>query len=81
MLVKAVKKGDKKRYHVVSRLCLGHTCFQPGMYQHRGLSGGGSKTSGRSAVCLHNANHGCPITPRYSKSLEQERKAKGWKIR
>ncbi len=59
------KTGDKRRYAFVDRGCLGRTCFQPGMYQHRGATLSGSRNTGSedSATCMHRAYHGCPDGP------------------
>jgi len=76
--MKAKKKGNSQRYKIFGASCLGCECFNPGMYQHRGASGGGSKNSGQSAVCLTNAYHGCPIVPKFSPELMKQRKDAGW---
>ena len=79
-MLDAKQSGDKTKYPIADSKCLGCMCFNPGFYQHRGLSGGGSKNSGQSAVCLTNAYRGCPFVPQYSIELEQERKEDGWRI-
>lgn len=59
------KKGDKKKFSVTDRQCIGRDCFQPGMYQHRGATLAGSRNTGSpdSPCCMRRAYHGCPPGP------------------
>jgi len=77
----AWKVYEKSRYHMNEPKCIGYKCFAPGMYQHRGASSGGSKSSGQSAMCLTSAHRGCPAGREYDKALAAKRKADGWRIR
>lgn len=75
------KKGEKDRFYVVDNRCLGCSCFQPGHYQHRGATGGGSSrnTGQVTPTCMQNAYRGCPADTGYTKEREAERKREGWK--
>jgi hypothetical protein len=60
------RKGDKTRYSFVDADCIGRTCFQPGMYQHRSpMSCGGSRNTGSpdTPTCMQRAYRGCPEGP------------------
>lgn len=56
------RKGEKDRYWMVDRQCIGRDCFAPGRFQHRSATmGGGSRNTGDySLTCMRNAYHGCP---------------------
>lgn len=75
------RKGDPKKYWMVDAKCIGCKCFAPGLFQHRGATGSGSRNTGTpdSPVCLNNAYHGCPDDRGYSEDVEKQRKAEGWK--
>ena len=58
------RKGDKNRYEFIDAGCLGRSCFQPGLYQHRGAVLSGSRNTGSySPCCMCRAYHGCPSGP------------------
>jgi hypothetical protein len=63
--MKIKKKGQKISYIFADAGCLGRTCFQPGMFQHRGATLSGSRNTGSpdSACCMRRAYHGCPSGP------------------
>jgi hypothetical protein len=68
------KKGEKEKFWMLDRKCIGRTCFAPGHFQHRG-------GSPDSLTCMNNAYHGCPDDKDtlYSIESERERKGNGWK--
>ena len=59
------RKGDKARYSFVDRFCIGRTCWNPGMFQHRGATMSGSRNTGSPAspCCMNRAYFGCPEGP------------------
>lgn len=74
------QKGNRTRFSVINADCLGATCFQPGRYESRGATLGGSRNTGNtSSCCLRNAYHGCPDTPEITAGMKAERKREGWK--
>jgi hypothetical protein len=73
------KKGEKGRYWMRDRQCIGCGCFAPGTFQHRGATMSGSRNTGSvSLCCMRNAYHGCPDDTLYSIEKVKERKAEGW---
>ena len=75
----ARKRGEKTRYDVRCRRCLGYKCFAPVRYTHRGATSSGSMNSGESYLCMTRAYHGCPEHPEYSEALRRKRLAEGWR--
>jgi hypothetical protein len=76
------KKGEKGRYWMVDRQCIGRPCFAPGEFQHRGAILSGSRNTGQTSLCcMRNAYHGCPNDKDqlYSIEIERQHKAEGWK--
>lgn len=54
-------KGDKSRYKVLDKDCIGRSCLMLGYYQTRGATGTGSRYTGQiDACCLTRAYHSCP---------------------
>lgn len=75
-------KGDKRKFAVLDRLCIGRDCLQPGTYQHRGATMSGSRNTGSySDCCMYRAYRGCPLdnADRYSKELAAQRKTEGYR--
>ena len=83
-MTKVKKVGQKTRYEMQMRKCIGCTCFSPGMYQHRGATGSsGSRNTGHdSATCMHSAYRGCPAWEDrgYDKKLARQRREEGWRV-
>ena len=73
------KAGEKGTYQMLDAQCIGRGCFAPGLYQHRGATSSGSKNSGESRRCIHQAYHGCPAVRPFLKMLAAERRREGWK--
>lgn len=73
------KTGEKGRFRVIDRHCLGRECFRPGEYHTRGATLSGSRSTGASQLCCtYNAYHGCPHPiPDPDPELTKERKAEG----
>ena len=72
-------KGDKNRYDVLNRECIGCKCLALGEYQHRGATLSGLRNTGAySACCMNRAYHGCPENKGYSKELVKERRKNGY---
>jgi hypothetical protein len=63
--MKLRQKGSKLAYEFLDLGCLGRTCFQPGLFQHRGATLSGSRNTGSpdTACCMCRAYHGCPSGP------------------
>lgn len=75
------KTGDKTRYEVRDRDCLGRQCLAPGLYQHRGATCGGSRATGsETACCLERAYRGCPAHCPIDPILAKARRDEGWKV-
>lgn len=50
-----------KGFAALDQQCSGRWCWSPGAYQHRGLTGSGSRATGMSTkCCLERAYRGCP---------------------
>ena len=76
----ARRKGEKIKYAILDRRCLGCICFQPGPYYHRGATMSGSRNTGDvSMCCLRRAYHGCPTERVADATLLAQRKADGWR--
>lgn len=76
-------KGEKGRYWVSNKNCIGCTCLSLGAYQHRGATMSGSRNTGAvDLCCLTNAYHGCPREDQrgYSEELKRERRQQGMKV-
>jgi len=75
------RPNDRNRYHFVDAQCIGATCWSPGLYQHRGASSGGSRSTGTdSPCCLNNAYRGCPPDHGgHDVELVKLRKKEGWR--
>lgn len=75
------KKGDKAKYSVANRECIGCQCLALGLFQHRGATMSGSRNTGDySACCMTRAYHGCPDDKGYSKELAKQRRSEGMRI-
>jgi hypothetical protein len=70
--MKLRQKGSKLAYEFLDLGCLGRTCFQPGLFQHRGATLSGSRNTGApdTACCMCRAYHGCPDGPVGAEELE-----------
>lgn len=78
------KVGDRGRYWVRDRNCIGCKCFAPGSFQHRGSTMSGSRNTGDvSLMCMTNSYHGCPPAESPNASPDKEtmksHKAEGWR--
>lgn len=75
-------KGDKAKYSVKDRECLGRECLALSHYQTRGATLGGSRNTGDSSpCCINRAYRGCPTPiPEFDKALAAKRKADGMKV-
>lgn len=76
------RKGEKGRYWMIDRQCIGRDCFSPGEFQHRGATMSGSRNTGDvSLTCMRNAYHGCPDCKDQLYSITEEliNRKKGWK--
>jgi hypothetical protein len=75
------RTGERGRLYVFrDRRCLEAECWAPGVYQHRGATSSGSRSTGTgSPCCLRNAYHGCPSDVVYVGELERARRAEGWR--
>jgi len=74
------KVGEKGRYSVRDRECIGRKCLALGRFETRGAVGGGvtRNTGGFTFCCMNRAYHGCPSPlPEFDKKLASERKSKG----
>ena len=76
------RKGDKAKYAVTDRDCIGRDCLHLGHFQSRGATMSGSRNTGDShPCCMRRAYHGCPHPlPEPDKELAKKRKAEGMKI-
>ena len=77
------QKGDKARYSVLDKDCIGCECLQLGTYQHRGATLSGSRNTGAtSPCCMRRAYHGCPDNGKrgFSELLASQRRKEGMKI-
>lgn len=73
-------KGDKSKYSVLNKECLGKNCLVTGHYQVRGGTLSGSRNTGEtSPCCLTRAYHGCP-NEIYDINLAVSRRKIGYKI-
>ena len=77
------QKGNRTRYWVMDRGCLGRDCLALGRYQHRGATSSGSRSTGASSpMCMTNAYRGCPQPlPEIDKGLAAENRRAGMKVR
>jgi len=77
-------KGDKHKYDVLNADCIGCSCLQLGLFQHRGATGAsGSRNTGKmSPCCMWRAYRGCPNDreARVSAELAAQRKREGHKV-
>ena len=76
------KRGDKHKYDVRSRECIGLSCLNIHPRQVRGATGSGSRNTGRWVhACTHRDYYGCPRPlPVFDKNLARDRRAEGMKI-
>ena len=75
------KTYEKGRFDFHDARCIEAECWAPGMYQHRGAGGAGSRNTGSpdSPCCLNRAYRGCPNDVIYKIDLARARRAEGWK--
>lgn len=74
------KTHERDRYDFRDARCIAAKCWQPGSYQHRGATGGGSRDTGSySLCCMRREYHGCPSEVVYLVDLGRQRRAEGWK--
>lgn len=77
------RKGDKGRYAVLDRTCLGCKCLALGSFESRGATLSGSRNTGSyTQCCMTRAYHGCPDDDDrgYSDELLKDRKKEGMKV-
>lgn len=76
-------KGNKHKYSVSNRDCIGRSCLHLSLYYHRApMAGGGSMntSSPPTPCCMNRAYRGCPNPqPEPTKELRAERKKAGYK--
>lgn len=75
------KTGDKGRYDFREPACISATCWQPGRYDVRGASSGGSRSTGAFRLsCLRRDHFGCPETVAREPGLATLRRKDGWRL-
>jgi len=75
------KTHDKNRYDFRDAECLSAACFAPGIYQIRGATLSGSRSTGATRpCCMRRAYHGCPTEVVHLDRLRRERREEGWRI-
>jgi hypothetical protein len=77
------RTGDRYRYGFSGPRCIEAACWAPGLYQHRGATGSGSRSSGSpdTPCCLNRAYRGCPSEQErgHDVALSKLRKQEGWR--
>jgi hypothetical protein len=75
------RAGDpqKRKYEFESIVCLGFSCWAPGLAQKSRIGAGGGKPGPAVATCLNRAHRGgCPSGLVHSEDLARKRRNVGW---
>ena len=74
-------KGDRSRYDVRDRQCIGRECLNVHRVSVRGATASGSRLVGYRDCCARRDYHGCPQPlPSYERAIAAKRRKEGMRV-